>query len=207
MADTPLNGETVTPEALENNANPVTTPAVNATDNAEVERLKKETEQKELRIRQLENEANARKKAEEEAEAKRLEEQNQYKTLFEQEKAKREAIEAAQAEAERTAALKAESDKLFSQYPEQVRDLALEAGMALTDTDEQAVEAFKAKLDKVSSLVKQPKVTANNPGAMSAPAQIAPQELHDIMKDPMKFQDYLKKNNPGIASMMNKTAE
>lgn len=171
-------------------------------DTGEVERLRREAEQERLRANQLANQLAAKEKAEAEAKAKELEEQNQYKTLYEQEKAAKEAIEAAQAEAERNAALKAESDKLFAQYPEQVRDLALEAGMALTDIDEQSVEAFKAKLDKVSSLVKQPKVTANNPGEMSAPKQIEPQALHEIMKDPAKLQEYWKKNNPGIASMM-----
>src|SRR4051812_21998082 len=96
MADTPT-GETVTPEALENKVTPVAAPVANAVDPAEVERLRKEVEQTNLRNRQLQNEADARKKAEDERVAKELESQNEYKLLHEQEKAKREELEAEKA--------------------------------------------------------------------------------------------------------------
>jgi small-conductance mechanosensitive channel len=204
MADT-LNGETVTPEALENNANPVATPAVNAPDNAEVERLKKEAEQATLRANQLANQLKAKEEAEAAAKAKELEEQNKFKDLYEQEKAKREQIETDQAQAERQASIRTESDKLFAEYPEQVKALAEEAGMNLSDTDEDSVAAFKAKLDKVSSLVKQPKVTPNNPGVQTPHEELSPNDMHAMLNDPVKFDAYARKNLKGTAAMMRPT--
>lgn len=210
MADTDVTTpETATPEAPKNNATTAAPTQGNAADPAEVERLRKEAEQARMEANMLRNKLKAEEDAKAAQQAKELEEQNQFKTLYEQEKARREQIEAERATAERAATLKAEADKLFAQYPEPVRALAEEAGMHLDDTDESAIAAFKAKLDKVNSLVKQPKMTANNPGSsQSAGAtQMDANEMHAMLNDPKKFEEYLKKNTTGIAGMMKQVAE
>jgi vacuolar-type H+-ATPase subunit E/Vma4 len=167
----------------------------------EVERLRKEAEQATMRANQLANQLKAKEEAEAAQKAKELEEQNEFKTLYEQEKARREEIETAQAQAERQAAVKAASDKLFSEYPEQVKALAEEAGMSLSSVDDDAVAAFKAKLDKVSGMVAAPKVTANNPGTVPAPSDVSPMDMHKILNDPEKFQEYIQKNYKGISQL------
>lgn len=188
----------------------VTDPKTNATPtvtqpsavDAQLEKLRKEAEQATMRANQLANQLKAKEDAEAAAKAAELAEQNKFKDLYEQEKAKRLEVETAQAEAERKSLLKEASDKLFAQYPEQVKSLAEKTGMTLTSADEDDVAAFKARLDEVSTLVKQPKVTANNPGERSTVTAMAPMDLHAIANDPKKFEEYLKKNNPGVAAMM-----
>jgi len=208
MTDTPKEGETVVVEPPKNDATTTVTPPVEKTvDNSEVERLRKEVEQVTMRSNQLANQLKAKEDAEAAEKAKQLEEQNEFKTLYEQEKAKREEIETAQAQAEKAATLKAESDKLFATYPEQVKTLAEEVGLSLTDTDEDTVAAFKQKLDKISGSIAAPKVTPNNPGVQTPKTDITPQDLHEIMKDPVKFDEYVKKNFKGIASMTRQVAE
>lgn len=205
MDGTPKPGETTPQTPPKNDAQPQATPVVNASDTAELERLRKENEQRDLRIRQLENEKAAKEKAEQEAEAKRLEEQNQFKTLYEQEKAKREQIEAERVANERKAELRAESDKLLAQYPDQVRELAAEAGLSLSDTDEASVAAFKSKLDKFSTFVKQPKPTPNNPGTpheTGGTDGMDAEQMRSMLNNPKAFEEYLKKNTKGIAGMM-----
>lgn len=204
------NGETPVVTDPKTNANPTVTPSSQTVDATEVERLRKEAEQATMRANQLANQLKAKEDAEAAAKAKELEEQNQYKTLYEQEKAKREGIEAEREENERKRTLKAESDKLFAQYPDQVRVLAEEAGMSLLGTDETSVEAFKAKLDKVNGLIKSPKVTPNNPGNRTPSANqetVDPNEMHAMLNDPVKFEKYLKENTKGIASMLKPTAQ
>lgn len=202
MTDTP-QGETVVVEPPKNDAaTPVTPPVEDKKqDNSEVERLRKEAEQATMRANQLANQLKAKEDAEAAAEAKELEEQNKFKDLYEQEKAKRLEVESAQEKQEKDAAIKVESDKLFAEYPEQVKALADEAGMSLSDTDEEAVATLKAKLDKISGLVAAPKVTANNPGSPSPKIDLSPQELHETLNDPAKFEAFVKKNFKGITSM------
>lgn len=198
------------PETPSGETQVVTDPKTNATPtatqpsavDAQLERLRKEAEQATMRANQLANQLKAKEEAEAAAKAAELEEQNKFKDLYEQEKAKRLAVETAQAEAERKASLKEAADKLFAQYPEQVKSLAEKTGMTLTGADEDDIAAFKARLDEVNSLVKQPKVTANNPGERSATTEMTPMDTHAMLNDPKKFEEYLKKNNPGISAMM-----
>jgi vacuolar-type H+-ATPase subunit E/Vma4 len=200
----------VQPETPSGETPVVTDPKTNATPtvtqpsavDAQLEKLRKEAEQATMRANQLANQLKAKEDAEAAAKAAELAEQNKFKDLYEQEKAKRLEVETAQAEAERKSLLKEASDKLFAQYPEQVKSLAEKTGMTLTSADEDDVAAFKARLDEVSTLVKQPKVTANNPGERSTVTAMAPMDLHAIANDPKKFEEYLKKNNPGVAAMM-----
>jgi hypothetical protein len=206
MADT-LPSETVVVDAPKNDATPpaVTPPELKPADNSEVERLRKEAEQATMRANQLANQLKAKEDAEAAEKAKQMEENNEFKTLYEQEKTKRQEIENAQVLAEKVAALKTESDKLFAGFPDQVKALADESGMSLTDTDEDSIEAFKKKLEKVNGLVAQPKVTANNPGNPSGQATLTPQQLHETLNDPAKFEAYVKQNFKGISSLTRKS--
>ncbi len=192
-------GETPVVTDPKTNANPtVQTPTVNP----EVEAARKRAEQAEMQANMLRNQLAAKEKAEAESKARELEEQNQFKTLYETEKSKREAIEAAQAEAERRAALKAESEKVLSEYPDAVKALAEKTGLSLSDTDEASVAAFKAKLEDVRGIIKEPKVTANNPGTVTQSTELSSMDINALMKNPQKFEEYLKKNTKGISSMM-----
>jgi chromosome segregation ATPase len=167
MADTPT-GETVTPEALSNEVTPVATPAVNAPDQAEVERLKKEAEQATLRANQLANQLKAKEDAEAAAKAKALEEQNQFKDLYEQEKAKREAFEQEQQEAQTRAELAAQEKAIFDKFDAEVVELAKDTGLTLTSLDD--ADGLTAKLEKIAAKVtSQARITPNNPAAPEAP--------------------------------------
>jgi len=196
------SGETQVVTDPKTNVTPTATPPSQTVDPA-IEELRKKAEQAEMRANQLANQLKAKDDAEAAAQAKQLEEQNQYKTLYEQEKAKRTQIEADGAAAEKAATLKTEADKLFAQYPEQVRSLAQEAGMTLSDTDEASIDLFKQRLDKVNGFIKSPKVGPNNPGQPNTGSpDMSPMDYHAMLNDPKKFEEYLKKNTKGIASMM-----
>lgn len=219
MAETPdpaapaAPSETPNPEAPSPNvtppaappaqAPPAPAPQANAVDPAEVERLRKQTEQKDLRIRQLENQEAARAKAEEEAKAKELEATSQYKTLYETEKAEREKLEADQAAKEKATQLKAEADKVFSTYSPEVRKLAETTGLSLSDSDETTVTAFKAKLDEIKTMVGGAKVTPNNPGSPT-PRGPSVEDDDGLIKQEISGEkfDSLIAQMPGIASMM-----
>jgi chromosome segregation ATPase len=196
-------GETQVVTDPKTNANPtVQTPAANP----ELEAARKRAEQAEMQANMLRNQLAAREKAEAESKARELEEQNQFKTLYDQEKARREAIEAAQAEAERKATLAEETNKLLSQYPDAVKSLAETTGLSLTDIDDASVEAYKAKLDKIKAQIPQAKVTANNPSSTTPTiTELTGQDINTLMKDPKKFEEYLRKNSKGIASMLRAT--
>jgi len=149
--DTP-KGETAQSQPLDNNVTPTTTPVVNV-DTAEVERLRKEAEQARMRANQLENELKKKNDAEAEARQKQLEEQQEYKTLYEQEKAERERLAQERELESLTQTIKSEEAKITAAYPQEVLDIAKELGFSLTDSSDEAVATFKAKLDKVSEKV------------------------------------------------------
>lgn len=198
------NGETPVVTDPKTLPNPTPAPQAQAPD-PEIERLRKEAEQQKMRANQLENQLADKEKAEQDALDEKLKEQNKYKDLYEQEKTRREEIETAAEKAARESAVKAESDKLFGEYPEAVRALADDVGLKLEDADEDTVAAFKTKLESISGKIKQPKVTANNPN-VNTPQQpeTTSQEMHEIMRDPAKFQEYLQKNFKGVSTMMTK---
>lgn len=169
MADTtPV--ETVTPGDSQTTVQTPATPVVNASDPAEVERLRKEKEQADLRIRQLENEAAARKKADEEAQAKSLEENEQFKALWEKSEAEKQALISEREEAQRKAELETATNNLFKDYSPAVQELARTAGLSLQDDTDTAQADLKAKLDTFSSTLGSPKVEPNNPAPTEAPA-------------------------------------
>lgn len=203
--ETPI-GETPVVTDPKNNANPVVTPAVNTPD-PEVERLRKEAEQATMRANQLANQLKAKEDAEAAARAKDLEEQNKFKDLYEDEKAKRLKAESDKEAADRQTAIKAESDKLFNEFPKEVRELADDTGLTLTDTDDDTVAAFKDRLDRISKKVGVQKITPNNPGNPTPSSVVSPNDMHAIMSDPVKFAEYVQKNLKTVAPMMRQTSE
>lgn len=206
MADTP-SGETAKPGDTQTTVQTPVTPAPvqsNAGDPAEVERLRKELEKQELRNRQLENERTAREKADEETRSKKLEEDNQFKELFEQEKAKREALESEQQKQERDAELMKAKQEALSGFSDEVKSLAEEVGLNLTDAEESSVEEFKGKLTKLSEKVSsETKVTPNNPNQPASKSELTPDQLREGLSDEHTFHDIVTKQYPGIAAMTN----
>lgn len=206
MPDGTPNGETDNGKAPSNNATTPAAPVANASDQAEVERLRKEKEQAEMRARQLENEADARKKADEEAEKKKLEENEQFKTLHEQDQAKIRELEADKAANEKKAEVKTKADEVMGEFSPEVRKLAEEVGVSLTDTDEASVNAFKERLDKLNApFGGNKRVTPNNPNN-STPGKPTFENADGVIekpldKDPQKM-DQMLRDMPGIASMM-----
>lgn len=163
MQDTPT-GETANAGDSKTEVQPVATQQVNATDTAEVERLRKEADQARMRASQLENELKAKREAEEAEKAKRLEENNEFKSLWEQSEAKRKEMERQMEDQQRNQALEQGTQEVFSQFPTDVVELAKETGLSLTDTSDEAKVAFKEKLDRIAARVvtSQP-VQASNP--------------------------------------------
>lgn len=202
MADTVLDTETVTPEAPKNTATPAATPVVNATDNAEVERLRKEAEQARMEANMLRNRLKAEEDAKAAAEAKKLEEQQQYQTLYEQERAKREEIERKQEADEQAKAVADAKAKLLSEYPDEVKAIAEDTGLNLSDASDTAVADYKGKLDKLQTRLGVQKVTPNNPGVSSGKKEYTGIELYEILNDPAKRDAYYRSKDGSTAMMM-----
>ena len=196
MDDTPKPGETVAPKAPENNATPTAPVQGNAVEQ-ELEKLRKEAEQARLRANQLENEKKARDEADAKKQAEQLVEKEEYKTLFEQEKAKREALEADKAADEKRTELTTKKTEVLKDYNDEVKALAQEAGMDLSDTDEATITTFKGKLDKIATMVSSnAKVTPNNPNRPSVqPNSVTNMSSDDLklaLKDPAKAAELLE---------------
>lgn len=203
MADTPT-GETVTPGDTQTPATTVATPApVDNGNAAEVERLRKEVEQANLRARQLENEAAARKKADEEAEAKRLDDNQEYKTLAEQERAKREELERQIEDRERKEELTTARAAALGDFSDEVRQQAEELGITLNSTDEAEVAAYKDKLTKINTRLANggTGTVHNQPLNSDNSALPSGEDLQKALADNNTFHDLVTKNFPGIAAM------
>lgn len=205
MADGTPSGETSTPETPKNGTQPPAPTQGNAgtsVDVGELEKLRKERDQAQMRANQLQKEKEAKDKAAADAEAKKLEEQNQFKDLYEQEKAKREGLEGS-LEAEKAAKkLKDAKATVLADYPDELKSLAEDAGIEPASADEVDMNAFKAKLDKLHNAVgAKGKVGPNNPGNPGSTNQPSGDELKSALKDQNKFEEILSKR-PGIAAMM-----
>lgn len=173
MSDTGNAPETNQPneEKLAAQPNPAPTQANDApaaqVDPAEVERLKKELEQAQLRKNQLENEAKARAEKEAAEEAKRLEEQGEWQKVAEQERIKREELEREQEQLKKSQAISAAKADVLKGFDQEVVESAQDLGIDLSDDSEEAVAAFKEKLDKLNARVGSSggaSVRPNNPG-------------------------------------------
>lgn len=203
MADTPL-GETATPGDSKTEGNTGATPQVNATDNAEVERLRKEAEQARMRANQLENELAAKRKAEEDAERKRLEEKEEWKSLAEQEKAKREALEQQREAEAREKATREATESIYSEFPDAVKEIASEAGLSVSDDSEEAKEALKAKLQKIADKLPTNSVGPNNPANPTSTNNLpSGDEMKMALKNEQNFHDLASKL-PSVNIMLKK---
>src|SRR3990167_11066171 len=169
-------------------------------DNA-VEELRKQLAQQEMRANQLANQIKAKEDAEAAKLAKDLEEQNQFKSLYEQEKAKREAIESDVETKEKQAEIKKTKQEVLGEYSDEVKAIAEEAGMDLTDSDDVTVNAFKEKLEKINTRLGTSKISANNPANPSKPLELSGSDLREALRDNNAFHDIVTKRFPGIKAM------
>jgi hypothetical protein len=203
MADTPT-GETVVVDDSKTTVTPPTNPTVTVVDNSEVEKLRKEKEQAEMRANQLANQLKAKEEADAATKAKELEEQNQFKELYEQERAKREAIETEAETKEKQAEIAKAKKDVLSEYSDEVKTLVDELGLDLADADEATVATFKekvAKLDKGATVTG--KVTSNNQPNPQGNSELSPDELKTALQGDKSFHDLVTARFPGIASMTN----
>ncbi len=164
MDDTAKKAETAPKEALNNNGSPAeATPKQEDANAAIVEQLRKEAEQAKMRANQLANELEAKKQAEEEARQKQLEEQQEYKTLYEQSQEQLREVAEAKERNEKAQKIAEQQAQLVTQYSDAVLKVAETTGLSLTDTDEESIKAYTAKLDTIQEQVgKGAKVTSNN---------------------------------------------
>lgn len=136
-------------EAIEKAKNNATTATV-VDNTAEINELRKQKEQAEMRARQLENEKAAREKSDEEARQKELEEQNEFKTLYEREKEQRESLEREREEGAKRSAIETAKSAILSSYSAEVTEVAEAAGLTLLDDSESAKADLKKRLDVIA---------------------------------------------------------
>jgi DNA repair exonuclease SbcCD ATPase subunit len=204
MADTPI-GETGTPTPLENGATNPTTPPImeKKTDDGEVERLRKEKEQAEMRANQLANQLRAKEDAEASAKAQELKDKEEYKTLYEQKEAELEEIRRERETEAKHAATTEAADKVLSDYSDEVKEMAKEMGLSLQDATDDSTTEYKSKLDKIQARLGGQRVTPNNPGVPSLKKDISGEELRVILSDPAKRDAYYRSKDGVTAMMMN----
>jgi len=203
MADTPSAnaGETVVVDDSKTTV-PVTAPATVTSNDGEVEKLRKEKEQAEMRANQLANQLKAREEADAEAKAKELEEQNKFKDLYEQEKAKREAVETEAEAKERLAAIAKAKDEVLGEYSDEVKKQVEALGLDLADTDEASVNSFKEKVAILDKGTASTKIGGNNqPVHKEGTVELSPDELKEVLRTPDGLESLIQKKYPGIAMM------
>lgn len=196
--------ETVKTEALENNTGTPAQPQGKSAAELELERLRKEHQQIEMERNQLRNKLEAEEAAKAAAKAKELEEQNEFKTLFEQEKAKREALENERQEEARRKELGTAQATILAEYDDDVKGLAEDAGITLSDTSDEAAQAYKEKLEKLQTRLGKQKVQPNNPGVSSEKKTYSQEEMRQILNDPVKRDQYYREQGGVTAAMMGK---
>lgn len=202
MSDTTQKVETAKTEAPSNEVTPTAAPVANAVDPAEVERLRKEAEQARMRANQLENELKKKAEEEEAARLKQLEEQNEWKSVAEQNKAKLEALEAEREAEQRAKELRTATKEVYSQFPDEVKELAEEMGVGLNDATEEAKEALKQRLEKIQAkVVTEKKVTPNNPSNPVQPTQNKEELLERAKFGDRTAQTQVISNLPGVQAM------
>lgn len=200
MTDTPNSETVVEPK---NDATPsAPQPVVNTVDTAEVERLKKEAAQAQMRANQLENELKKREAAEEAAKLKQLEENNEWKSVAEQNRIKLEALEAEREADERAKELAAAKQEVFKEFPAEVIELAEETGLSLSDVTDDAKEALKAKLEKIQSRVVTNKpVTPNNPANPAPVDADRSEKLKRMAYGDKQAREEIISSLPGVEAM------
>lgn len=146
-------GETSTAGQVSNDAPTVSstvTPTPAASPTVDIEEIKRQAQQAEMRANQLANQLAAKEKADAEARQKQLEEQNQWKELYEKANSDKLALEQAQEAAAKQATVERVKGELTSAYSPEVLDVANTAGLTLTDDSETAQADFKSRLDLIA---------------------------------------------------------
>lgn len=201
MTDTPTGDPGVEPKNDATPSVPASAP-VNTVDTAEVERLKKEATQAQMRANQLENELKKREAAEEAARLKQLEENNEWKSIAEQNKAKLEALEAERESEQRSKELLTAKQEVFKEFPAEVIELAEETGLSLADSTDEAKEALKAKLEKISArVVTKAPVTPNNPANPNPPDADRAEKLKRMAYGDKQARADVIGSLPGVEAM------
>lgn len=161
-------GETVLPASSETTGTPpVTPPASNGggetISKAEFDKLAQERNMYRNQLAEKETSYT-------EALTKAQKAADDAQALADTERIARENIEKAQLDREKAATVKSKETELLSGYSDDVRELATDLGVNLSDAeDEDAIDLFKQKLDKLNAKVsgttppkKQPPVSGNN---------------------------------------------
>jgi hypothetical protein len=201
MADTPT-GETVTPGDSQTTVPTTSTPSQDNVSAAEVERLRKAAEQAEMRANQLKNELDKKKAEDEAARLKQLEENEEWKQLAEQSKIKLEEFENAREAEQRQATLKTATTEIFSQFPDEVKEIAEETGLTITEDTDEARIALKAKLEKIATkVVKSRDVTPNNPANPAVPQGERTALLQRMGNGDREARAQVIGNLPGVKEM------
>jgi len=194
-------GETEEPKPLEKPS----TPPVDTAKDSEIERLRKELEQKTMRENQLANQLKAKEEAEAEAKRQQAEANEEFKNLYEQERLKNEERERELEATKRQDALKSAQSEVLADFSDEVKTLAEEAGMSLADDSEEAKQLFKQKLDKIASMVtKSEKVSPNNPAPQNNRSDLTGDDLKLALKSEAGFHEVIMQKFPSIANMTQK---
>jgi hypothetical protein len=173
---TPL-GETTMDEQVSNNA-----PTTATLTSEEVAELRKTVEQAQLRARQLENEAKARKEADEKAANKKLADDEEYRELAARAQARVDELERSQEESAKRATVSAAETAIMTEFPSEVTELALTTGLVLTDDTDEAKAAFKAKLDAIAAKVAPTKRVVGNNGVITPIPSAEAERAKDLIR-------------------------
>jgi hypothetical protein len=187
MADTDVNKtpETGSQPQVSNDTSPVAAP-VQDNSNAELELLRKEKEQAEMRANQLANQLSEKLKAENEAQTKKLEEEGKLKEALTLERAEKQKLIDEKDATERTTLLNKETSEVLTKYSPAVVDIAQTAGLSLVDDSDEAKTDLIKKLDDIAAKVGgRAKVVGNNPPNSTPQAQ-PKEELLGVMSDPTR---------------------
>lgn len=197
MADGTPTGETV-----DNNSGKG---AQNSAEQEELKRVQKELDQMKMRNNQLENERKKREEAEEKAKQQELEENSRFNELYENERKKREELEAKLSAEEQQKNIHDKKAELLKEFPEEVKKFAEETGITLQGTDDDAVNEYKTKIEKIDKTLRgKSRVTRDNPsvhGSEEGQTGMSKTELRTALRDPKKFEEIAAKY-PGIAAQM-----
>lgn len=203
MGDTPNKGETADQQKLENNTEKPSTPSLEEkkTEDSQVEELRKKAEQAEMRANQLANQLKAKEDAEAAAKEKKLKEKEEFKQLYEQSQAKLDELQREREAEEHKKAVSKAADTVLAEFTDEVKALAEDTGLSLTDATDEAVAEYKGKLEKIQTRLGHQRVTPNNPGTPSNKKEYSGEELREILHDPVKRDAYYRAKN-GVTAMM-----
>lgn len=200
MTDTSKDETGVAPKNDANQSEPLQ--QVNTVDTAEVERLRKEAAQAVMRANQLQNALDKKAAEDEAARLKQLEENNEWKSVAEQRQAKLEALETEREQELRAKELSTAKQEVLKDFSAEVVELAEETGLSLSDTSDEAKEAFKATLEKISAkVVTKAPVTPNNPANPSAPDASREELLKRMAYGDKTARAEVISNLPGVEAM------